>query len=257
MRIGDLLAAVDGVAPLALAESWDNVGLVVGDAGAPLDAVLVAIDLSPQVMDEALALGAHAVVAYHPPLFRAQRRLVAGDLAYEAVRRGLHVVSPHTALDAARGGTNDVLAEALGLSVERALRPLAGHEAPVGVGRLARCSAVSLSAMAQRAKDALAVAHVLLSGESDRPIERVALCAGSGGELLEDVVALGADLFVTGELGHHHALRLARAGVASLCALHSNTERLALAPLARRLGERLSGVAVHVSAVDRDPFRVA
>lgn len=257
MRIADLLDAVDALAPLSLAEPWDNVGLVIGDGAAPLDAVLVAIDLSPAVMDEAVALGAHAVVAYHPPLFRAQKRLVAGDLAYEAVRRGLHVVSPHTAFDAALGGTNDALAEALGLSVERALRPLAGHEGPVGVGRLARTPPTTLGALVRRAKEALAVPYVLVGGEESRPVSRVAIGAGSGGELVEDAIALGADVLVTGELGHHHALHLERAGVATLCALHSNSERLALPSLARRLGSRLPGVAVHVSAVDRDPLRVS
>ena len=73
---------------------------------------------------------------------------------------------------------------------------------------------------------------------------------------MDDVAASGAQAYVAGELGHHDALRAARLGVTALCTLHSNTERLALAPLGRRLREMLPGIEVRVSEVDADPFRV-
>ena len=127
MRVGDLCAAMNRLAPVRLAESWDNVGLLVGDESAELSSsrVLLAIDVTAAVLDEALETECAAIVAYHPPLFAATKRVVAPSVAYRLVRSGLAVYSPHTALDAAEGGTNDALADVLGLLDRRPLRPAA------------------------------------------------------------------------------------------------------------------------------------
>jgi len=91
--ISDLVLAMERIAPVALAESWDNVGLLVGDPKAPLHRVLLTVDLLPEVIDEAAQAGANAVVAYHPPIFRAQKSFLADDLAYQAARAGISVYS--------------------------------------------------------------------------------------------------------------------------------------------------------------------
>lgn len=126
MQIRDLIAAMDRIAPTRFAEPWDNVGLLIGDASAPLSRALLTIDLTPAVLAEAVSLRCEAVVAYHPPIFDGLKRLTAGSMAFEAARRGIAVYSPHTALDAATGGTNDVLANLLGLTNIAPLRPTAG-----------------------------------------------------------------------------------------------------------------------------------
>jgi dinuclear metal center YbgI/SA1388 family protein len=116
MLVRDLAAAMDQIAPLRDAEPWDNVGLILGDPAASARRVLLCIDLTLDVIDEARRLGRDAVVAYHPPLFKDVRKLVAGQPPFEALRAGLAVYTPHTALDVADGGTNDVLADVLGLA---------------------------------------------------------------------------------------------------------------------------------------------
>lgn len=261
MRIADLVIAMDRLAPLGFAEPWDNVGLLLGDPEAALEGILVCVDLAPDVMDEAVSLGANAVVAYHPPLFRAVKRVVAGDLAFEALRRGLAVHSPHTALDAALGGTNDVLANSLGLVRTVPLRGAGGDAGSavegVGIGRVGELpSGLGRSALAAHVKAALGLPHVLVAGPEEGEVKRIAVCAGAGGALLDDVVRQRAEAYVVGELSHHEALRAAREGVTVVCTLHSNTERGALAPLATSLRAALS-VAVTVSTIDRDPFRIA
>jgi dinuclear metal center YbgI/SA1388 family protein len=122
-RVSDLVAAMEAIAPLRLAASWDNVGLLVGDASASLSHVMLCIDGTKPVLAEARAAGCDALVAYHPILFEAQKRFLAGSPAYELARAGIAAYSPHTALDAAPGGTNDVLADALGMTDRAPLRP--------------------------------------------------------------------------------------------------------------------------------------
>ena len=108
------------LAPLQLAESWDNVGLLAGDPAAGVKHLLLCIDLTPDVVDEAVAAKLQMVVAYHPPIFKPIARLVEGAPTAEAgvhrcIAHGIAIYSPHTALDAADGGTNDCLAELCGV----------------------------------------------------------------------------------------------------------------------------------------------
>ncbi|MEP0842869.1 MAG: Nif3-like dinuclear metal center hexameric protein [Phycisphaerae bacterium] len=118
--IREVAAVLDDIAPPALAQPWDNVGLLAGDPAAICRRVLLCVDLTPAVLEEAVRKACDLAVAYHPPIFKPVRRLVAdkgepGALVYRAVSAGLAIYSPHTALDAAEGGTNDVLADLCGL----------------------------------------------------------------------------------------------------------------------------------------------
>jgi dinuclear metal center YbgI/SA1388 family protein len=131
--VGDLAAALEATAPARLAEGWDNVGLLLGSRAAPCARVMLAIDLTPAVLDEAIDLGVDAVVAYHPPIFDPLKRLVADDprqrVLLDAAQAGIALLSPHTALDAVQGGVNDWLAEGVaggvaGLARATALEPL-------------------------------------------------------------------------------------------------------------------------------------
>ncbi|MFO8012591.1 MAG: Nif3-like dinuclear metal center hexameric protein, partial [Phycisphaerae bacterium] len=118
--VRDILAAVDRLAPFRLAESWDNVGLLLGDAEAEVHRVLVALDVTCAVCDEAEAVGAEVVLAHHPLIFQPVDRLTAGTvpgrLALRLARAGRAVIAAHTNLDSAAGGLCDCLAEMIGLA---------------------------------------------------------------------------------------------------------------------------------------------
>jgi dinuclear metal center YbgI/SA1388 family protein len=115
MKVRDAVATLEEIAPLGHAQSWDNVGLLVGDPDQIVSRALLTIDYTTAVAREARARGCDFVVSYHPPIFQPLKRVAAGDVIFDAVRAGISIYSPHTAIDAARGGTNDVLADALGL----------------------------------------------------------------------------------------------------------------------------------------------
>lgn len=258
--VQSLVDVFEQIAPPRLAESWDNVGLLVGDPRAPLRRVLLAIDYTAAVAAEARRLGCDAVVAYHPPLFQAKKRVVAGsDGIFEAIRDGIALYSPHTALDVATGGTNDVLCDLLGVGERGPLRPSAGGregDGAVGIGRVAEIAPTPRGELIERARRGLGLAALLVGGPREGEARRVAVCAGAGGELLEAALSARVDLFLTGELRHHDVLRAARAGVTVICALHSNSERVTLESLRTRLVERLPGVEVVRSADDHDPLQI-
>src|SRR4051812_38664322 len=122
MLLRDLLKILDDIAPTRDAESWDNVGLLVGDPAQSVSRALLTIDYTPDVAAEAQRERCDLVIAYHPPLFQAIKRLTAPDPIFDAIRRGVALYSPHTALDVADGGTNDLLADILGLQDRQPLR---------------------------------------------------------------------------------------------------------------------------------------
>ncbi|MDB5296363.1 MAG: hypothetical protein JWO31_2346, partial [Phycisphaerales bacterium] len=114
-----------------------------------------------------------------------------------------------------------------------------------------------VSIVFDRVKAALGLGHLLVAGPTDRTVARAACCAGAcGGDLLDSAIAAGVDLYLTGEMRHHDALKAARAGVTVVCTLHSNSERAALTRLAAMLAERLPDLAVVLSREDRDPFSI-
>lgn len=129
VTVGDLVAAMERLAPPAYAETWDNVGLLVGDRAAPVTQTLLTIDFTEDVWREAVAAKADAVIAYHPLMFKPVQRLTGetahGRVLLGAIRTGMAVYSPHTALDAAPDGMTDWLADAVGQGYRR---PLAPHE---------------------------------------------------------------------------------------------------------------------------------
>lgn len=255
MHLRDITAALEAMAPCALAEPWDNVGLLVGDPAQAVTRALLAIDATPAVIAEAAAGGCELIVAYHPVIFDGLKRVTAGSPVYELVRRGIAVYAPHTALDVAPGGTNDVLAEVAGIVDARPLR-LTKPEAGLGLGRVGDVAPIDRAALIDRVRAGLGLAHVLVAGPAEGEVRRVAVGAGACGDLYKDALRAGAGLYLTGEMRHHDALRAAEAGMTVVCALHSNSERKTLGVVAERLSSALPGLQVAVSRADRDPFSV-
>ncbi len=368
MIIADVAAKLAEIAPPEYAESWDNVGLLLGDPARPCCRVLLCIDLTESVLAEAIAEKADLVMAYHPVIFKALPRVtpVACPVAYGALHAKLAVYSVHTAFDSVIGGANDGLADSLGMSGQRrplsprqedgpykivvfvpadnlpavsgaafaagagriglysdcgfgvpgtgtfvcgdASRPAIGRpgqrvaaeevrwevqcprpelpavlaaiqaahcyetpaidvcplaDAPVGVG-LGRVGTLrrptSMRAMLNRVRKACGVRRIQLAGPGvdapDRPVGVLAVGCGSCGSLFRQAIAGGADLYVTGELRHHDALAAAAAGLTVACVGHSNSERLTLDSLARRLQAALPGLEVALANTDRDPLHV-
>ncbi len=124
MTTQDLVDAMEAIAPTRYAESWDNVGLLAGDVRNPINRALLTIDYTAEVAEEAKQAGCDAVIAYHPPIFSALKRITGetAPLLVDALSRGVAIYSPHTAWDVAEGGANDVLADAIGLAERRPLR---------------------------------------------------------------------------------------------------------------------------------------
>ncbi|MGN0996841.1 MAG: Nif3-like dinuclear metal center hexameric protein [Candidatus Ventricola sp.] len=214
--VADIERLVGGIAPYGLAEEWDNVGLLLGEADAPVTSVLVALDLTDGALAQAKALGAQVIVTHHPIMMAARRRVTDADregrLMLALARAGIAHIAAHTNLDAAPGGVNDTLMALMGAKNVRG-------EGCVRVGDLPQ--GTTLGALARRAERVLH-GPVRVYGAADTVVSTLGCCSGAGsGEI---GLAAGADCFITGEVKHHHALDALAAGVCVLEAGHFETE---------------------------------
>ncbi|KAK3321605.1 GTP cyclohydrolase 1 type 2/Nif3 [Apodospora peruviana] len=281
--------------------SWDNVGLLQENidpavAGTPSNIrdgtppiVLLTNDLTVRVAEEAIRKNASVIVSYHPFIFRGLKSVTLADpqqrILLQLAQHNIAVYSPHTSVDAAPGGMNDWLADMLdGHSVatkRSVVQPIQGtlpqgfggagygrlveFGHPVNLGRIVEAYAEGLGGLryimiARPKRHSAAVAAKRHPNHKEPPpaINSVAICAGSGYDVLKDC---NADLFVTGEMTHHYALRLTMVGKYVITVFHSNSERKFLK---RRLQPQLQAVLrkddpaaeVLVSEEDEDPFEI-
>lgn len=366
MKLKTMMDALGKIAPLELAEDWDNVGLLAGDPEQAIKKVMLAIDMTAAVFDEARAKKVDLLLTYHPPVFEPLKKVVAGQgvspLLYEAIRAKMAIYAMHTALDSVHGGVNDLMADIVGIKTARPLQTANFEEqkmckvvvflpendiTPVSqaifaagaghIGNYSRCSfrcqgtgtfqgqagthpTVGVSEVFEQAPEfrletivpvaklsavvsAMLKAHSyeevaydvipLLHGQTetglgrfgdlDRPttkraliekikktfkldvvgiigstsgkVRRAAVCAGSCGSMLRNVIANQCDFYLTGELKHHFALELQEAGVTTVCLSHTNSERIVLPKIAQTLCKRCKSIECIISKKDKDPFR--
>jgi dinuclear metal center YbgI/SA1388 family protein len=256
--LSTVLCALEGLAPLAGAGAWDNVGLLLRGTRS-VSKIGLCIDLTAVVLDELEAADVDLVVAYHPLIFKGLKR-ITGDSAIERsvlrlIRSGRHLYSPHTALDAATGGMAEWLAACLGEVVDVAPIEVSAGDPAVGAGRMGRLAVPqSVAQLLPALRTTLGIENLRVAGDIDRPRVTFAVCPGSGGSLF---ASLGpTDLLVTGELGHHDVLARVAQGGAVVLTDHTNCERGYLPLFARRLAEALPGVQIVRSRLDADPLRV-
>ncbi len=241
--VADIAAAVWEMAPLELAEDWDNAGTLV-DCGGEVSSVLVALDITGEVVNEAEAEGCQLIVAHHPVIFHPLRSLRHGDVVYRLVKKSISAVCAHTNLDAAAGGVNDILAAVFGL---------ASVELFAGIGRVGNLKEAVPAAKLARFCAGRFGAHVRLA-DAGKPVSRLAVLGGSGGGLLKEALLAGADAVLTGEADHHDAIDAAQAGVSMIVAGHFHTEFPVVAVLAERLAARFPDLQLRCTRRGRDPF---
>ncbi|MGN1194821.1 MAG: Nif3-like dinuclear metal center hexameric protein [Acutalibacteraceae bacterium] len=223
---------IDSFAPYVTKCEWDNCGILIGDRNRKIHKIGFTLDLTPETLNNAVSEGVQLVVTHHPVIFHAQKSFLSGNIAFEAAKSGVDVISAHTCFDCADGGVNDVLFEVLGLfdaeKVESAetVKPMA---------RIGKISCVSPRKLAVLVSRKLDTTVRLVDGGKN--IEKVAVCGGAGMCFLDDVIAAGADAFVTGEIRHNEMLEAKQKGVTVIAAGHFETEYPAMSALKKKVQE--------------------
>ncbi len=246
------------IAPRALAEDWDNPGLLVGSFEAPVEKIFVSLDVTDEVAAAAVDFDADLIVAHHPVIFRAVKNfrtdLPLGKRLAALVKNDVAVFAAHTNLDSAQGGVNDVLAQKLGLLDVKSF----GEEenSLCRIGRLPK--KMSARNFAAHVKKSLNAEFVRLVDAGDFEIERVGICGGAGSEFISRAKFLGAQAFVTGDVKYHEAQSAVENKIHVVDAGHFATEFPivhALAEILRAEFERLDyKIKIAEDTTSRDVF---
>ncbi len=214
-----MLSALEQFAPLPLQESWDNAGLQIGLTEADVSGALLCLDVTENVIDEAIAKGCNLVVSHHPLLFRGLKQVSDVNDVQRTVRKAIKhdvcVISMHTNMDNAKGGVNFKIAERLGAQIPAPCYSLASplllpsnalatptqEKVPFVLADLPQ--PLAAEAFIALVKERFGVKCAMCNELLQRPIRKVAICGGAGDFMLDEAIAAGADAFITGEMHYH------------------------------------------------------
>ena len=245
-RINDVYSYLCELAPLEMQMGFDNAGFQIGRGGNEVHRVLMALDVTDAVVREAEELGAELIISHHPLIFTPVKNITDCDAEHrrllELAAKNIAVISMHTNLDIAEGGVNDVLIRALGAEPECALDA-------DGCGRVGTLpEEKDMEGFLTECKTVLRVKG-LRYYSAGRPVHRLAVMGGSGGDCVDDAYAKGCDTYVTADIKYHQFLHAAELGINLIDADHFCTEDLVMYSLRDKLAARFPETEFTVSAV--------
>ena len=272
IRVADMIQLMETMAPLLLAESWDNCGLQVGDLQWPVNKVAIALDPLFSVIQSAVAQGVDMVITHHPLIFKPLRKIdlnsSEGRVIAAALKSQIAIYAAHTNLDSASEGINDLLSRTIGLDELLPMVP-SPHAAAVGLtestsgtaglGRFGVLNpSVSVAQLARKIKLQLSLRQIRVAGRSERMVQKAAVCSGSGASLMAEFLASDADVFISGDFRYHDARTIEDAGRALIDIGHFASEHIIVGNLHARIQQAAAGqgwrVEIIPCTIEQDPF---
>lgn len=264
MKCQAIIDLIERLAPKRLAEDWDNPGLLVGEPGAEVAKVLICLDVSLEVVQQAIEGEAQLIVAHHPMIFKGLRHvrtdLYDGRLLQKLLQHNIAVYAAHTNLDIAKGGVNDVLAARIGLERIEGFA-VTNHETGDTIGRMGYLpEPMTLESFAQQVKAGLGAEHIRLVKANDRMIRKVALCSGAGADFIGKAAFKGADAYLTADVKYHDAQRAVQHDINLIDGGHFATEFPMVEALAKYLQTEMAkgkqSAEIIMDTVSKDYFQV-
>ncbi len=264
MLIRDLTQYLESIAPLQFQESYDNAGLIVGDPDRAISGIMVSLDTTEAVVQDALSQGCNIIVSHHPIVFRGIKKFDLNNYVHrtviDAIKNDIAIYAIHTNLDnVLLSGVNQKIARRLGLSELTILRPNGALEAQaqhaVGAGvigswAVAKSEQDGLSWIKER-MNVTVIRHTQLRS---KPLQKVALCGGAGSFLLQDAIEQNADLYITADFKYHEFFDAdQRILVADIG--HYESEFYTIELLAEIVTDKFPNFAPHYTKVNTNPVR--
>jgi dinuclear metal center YbgI/SA1388 family protein len=206
MKVKDIIKVIEDFAPLSVQEGWDNSGLCVGSPEDDVNGVLLALDCTPELVDEAVSCGADMIVTHHPLIFSGLKKISPdtqiGRAVIKAVKAGVSIYAAHTSADKVLAGVSGDMARRLGLVDVEILQKDCENIGLGVVGNLPAAMAAEDVVKLVKERFGLKVAKV--SRPLEEPISRIAMCGGSGGSLIGEARKSGAQLYISGDISYHN-----------------------------------------------------
>ena len=268
VKIYQVVDALEHYAPLPLQEGYDNAGLQVGLTEAvEVSGALLCLDVTEDVVDEAIRKGCNLIVSHHPLIFRKLARISDENYVQRTVRKAIKndiaIVSMHTNMDAAKGGVNFKIAEKLGLrnlrffGGEKEIDGVKGGEGVIGEitdeTDVLHADGIAADDLVLMLRERFQAECVQCNQLLRRPIRKVALCGGAGSFLLDAAIAAGADAFITGEMHYHEFF--GHEQEIQICVIgHYQSEQFTSEIFRSIITEKCPGVKCEISEINTNPI---
>ena len=262
-RVIDILNNLELNAPFQLAESWDNVGLLIGNPEQLVTGVIAGLDPTNQLIDEAISSNCNTIITHHPVIFKPLASINTGTpegvLLQKILSHNIAIIGYHTNFDSAEEGVSDVLSNRLGLSDLKPLLNPPGAPEGTGLGRIGSYEhSLTAAEFTKRMLSALELEGIQVTGPLPETIKTVAVCGGSGSDLANIALQQGADVYISAEIKHSTAIWARENEFCIVDGTHYATEKPAVALLVKRLlkANEIEGWEIQIleSVNEKHPF---
>ncbi len=259
MIVKEVTAILEELAPLAYAEDFDNVGLLVGNEESEVSGILVTLDTLENVVDEAIANDCNLIVSFHPIIFSGLKKITGATyverVVIKALQNNIAIYSMHTALDNSQDGVNAKICEVLGLENPEILIPKKDSDEPIGMGMVGYLKnpmdETQFLAHVKKTMNASCIRHSELLG---KPVQKIAVLGGSGAFAISAAKAAGADVFITADVKYHQFYE-AEDKVLLADIGHFETEQFTKNLLVDYLTKKIPNFAVRLSESKTNPIK--
>lgn len=260
----DMIDFMEKIAPTRNMEDWDNTGLMIGNREKVINKILLCLDVTSDVIDDAIEKDIDMIISHHPFIFKKIDRIVCndlkGNLIYKLIKHDICVYSAHTNLDVVNDGVNIKLAQKLCLKDIVSLKTkdyLSNNECYFGLGAVGNLKEpMSFDKFISYVKKMLDTPYLRVVGESESMIEKVAVYCGSFDDDIQAVLHHKADILITGDLKYHTAIDALGLDMCIIDAGHYNTEKSIIPHLADVISKAFREIEVYCNNVEHDPFKI-
>lgn len=263
MRLQEIINFMEKIAPPDFKESFDNVGLMVGDKEKEIKKILIALDCTLKVIEEAKDVKAELILTHHPLLFRKPSNITTdtlmGKKIIELIKNDINLYSAHTNWDSVSGGLNDTIVKLMGFEVNKIIEPSKNsQDKSNGIGRIVSLKdEISLNTIIEKLKANLGVENLRYTGDLNRNIKKIAVINGSGEDFFQISQELGADCIITGDTTYHYVSDYTEMGLCIVDVGHFPSEWPTLIAVSEKLRNALCGsdVEIVISKACEDPYK--
>jgi dinuclear metal center YbgI/SA1388 family protein len=267
LKVKDIIKIMENIAPQKLAESYDNVGLMIGNKDEEVHKILIALDVTLEVIEEAIEKECNLILTHHPILFIKPKTITTDTLIgrkiIKLIENKLNVYSSHTNLDIVQEGLGDIATELLGYENYKVLEVNKTFDNNNnGIGRIIKVnSPIGLLELCNRVKEKYNTPFVKFVGDENKEINTIALLNGSGEDFFNLVRKKGCDCIITGDTSYHHVSDMREENIAIIDAGHFATEWPPMKVIGKKLNNILKDMGynnkVIISNNTFDPYNLA
>lgn len=224
--VKDVYTFIDKIAPFNMQEEWDNSGFLVGDENQVVNKILFALDITTDVINQAIDCGADLIITHHPLIFKPVSNVLSDTIIYKLIENKISIICAHTNYDKAIDGVNDILCNAIGLNNFEKIENT--------------CLNIAYTEKSIFTKDFVCEIKAKLGGivrynSIEKSINKIAVCSGSGSDYIQLAKEMECDALLTGDASHHAFLDADEMGILLVAAGHFETENIAIKPLLEKI----------------------